>query len=70
MFICMPSAGLKEERVSLLETWRDAERSFGPLGDIRAVEDKLPRKIKMRRMATAEVTNRGGYDDRIRRGSS
>ena len=47
--------GLKEERVMLLEAWRNAERTFGPYGDISQVEVKLPRKIKMRRMATAEV---------------
>ena len=39
----------------LLEAWRNAERTFGPYGDISQVEVKLPRKIKMRRMATAEV---------------
>jgi hypothetical protein len=47
--------GLKEERVMLLEAWRIAERSFGSFGEVAAVEAKLPRKIKMRKMATAEV---------------
>jgi crooked neck len=46
---------LKEERVTLLEAWRLAESSFGSFGDTPAVESKMPRKIKMRRMATAEV---------------
>ena len=50
--------GLKEERVSLLESWRSSERTFGDLGEVTAVEKKLPRKIKMRRMATAEVSVR------------
>jgi hypothetical protein len=39
----------------LLEAWRIAERSFGSFGEVAAVEAKLPRKIKMRKMATAEV---------------
>lgn len=37
----------------LLEAWRAAESSFGAAGDVAAVENKLPRKIKMRRMVTA-----------------
>ena len=41
--------------MSLLESWRSSERTFGDLGEVAAVEKKLPRKIKMRRMATAEV---------------
>lgn len=39
----------------LLEGWRNAERTFLEYGEVSAVESKLPRKIKMRRMATAEV---------------
>ena len=50
--------GLKEERVLLLEGWRNAERRFLDHGEVSAVDAKFPRKIKMRRMATAEVKNK------------
>ena len=50
--------GLKEERVLLLERWRNAERSFLEHGEVSAVDAKFPRKIKMRRMATAEVKDK------------
>jgi len=46
--------GLKEERVLLLNSWRDAEMRT-PGGNVASVEAKLPRKIKMRRAATDEA---------------
>lgn len=49
----LKSQELKEERVLLLEAWREMEVSSqknGEGGDPRAVEVKMPRKIKMRRM--------------------
>jgi crooked neck len=62
----MKEAGLKEERLMLLEAWRDAEALLGDHGlpaDTAAVEAKLPRKVKMRRMATAEDGSELGYED-------
>jgi crooked neck len=56
--------GLKEERVLLLEAWREAESNFNhPWGDVSTVEAKLPRKIKMRRMATAEDGSDLGWEE-------
>ena len=54
---------LKEERVVLLEAWRSAESSFGAAGDVPAVENKLPRKIKMRRMVTAPDGSELGLEE-------
>ena len=45
----MKSLGLKEERVLLLNSWRDMEAGAGPEGDMPTVDALLPKKIKMRR---------------------
>mmetsp|Transcript_19117 Transcript_19117/g.18446 ORF Transcript_19117/g.18446 Transcript_19117/m.18446 type:complete len:725 (-) Transcript_19117:635-2809(-) len=55
--------GLKEERVVLLEAWRESERGFGSYGNVSTVESKLPRKIKMRKMATDEDGNEIGWEE-------
>ena len=44
---------LKEERVMLLESWREAE-SEAEDGDKASVDAKFPRKLKMRRLVPAE----------------
>jgi crooked neck len=45
----MKSLGLKEERVLLLNAWRDMEAGAGVEGDVPTVDALLPKKIKMRR---------------------
>ena len=60
--------GLKEERVLLLEAWRDTELALAEAApdsgaDPTAVELKLPRKVKMRRMATAEDGSELGWEE-------
>eukprot|EP01036_Dinobryon_divergens_P023466 gene23466-31815_t len=50
----LKKAGLKEERMLLLEAWRDMEekaldKAGGEPAMLQAVEAKMPRKIKMRR---------------------
>lgn len=55
----LKSQGLKEERVMLLEAWREMEvesKKSGGDGDARAVEMKMPRKIKMRRMVMLSLS--------------
>ncbi|PIA42192.1 hypothetical protein AQUCO_02100217v1 [Aquilegia coerulea] len=47
---------LKEERVMLLEEWLNTESSFGQIGDVSLVENRLPKKLKRRR----EVVTEGG----------
>jgi crooked neck len=41
--------GNKEERVMLLEAWRDYELKYGDVKSIEAVAKKLPKKIKKKR---------------------
>ena len=62
----LKSQGLKEERVMLLETWRDLEaesKKGGGDGDPAMVESKMPKKIKMRRMATAADGSELGWEE-------
>lgn len=57
---------LKEERVMLLEAWRELEvecEKNNSGGDSRAVEAKMPRKIKMRRMSTAADGTELGWEE-------
>ena len=59
----LKSEGLKEERVVLLEAWKQVEQESqekGGEGDVESVIHKFPRKIKKRRMVNGdegEVTN-------------
>ena len=48
--------GLKEERVLLLDAWRVFEKSHGDSSSVAAVEAKMPRRIKRKRMQTDEET--------------
>lgn len=45
---------LKEERLLLLESWRDFEREFGTDTTIERIRKLLPEKVKKRRKLTAE----------------
>lgn len=58
--------GLKEERLLLLESWRDAELALegkGSGGDSASIELKMPRKVKMRKMSTAEDGSELGWEE-------
>ena len=48
------AAGEKEERVMLLEAWRDFEKQNGDEESLKVVEDKMPRRIKKRRKMVSE----------------
>ena len=48
--------GMKEERVLLLDAWRVFEKSYGDGASVAAVEAKMPRRIKRKRMQTDEET--------------
>lgn len=50
----MRSCEEKEERLMLLESWRDFEREFGSDGTRERVRKLLPEKVKKRRKLTAE----------------
>eukprot|EP00850_Spirogloea_muscicola_P009940 SM000057S18370 [mRNA] locus=s57:260193:264737:+ [translate_table: standard] len=53
----------KEERVMLLEAWREMERSAGAAGDPSAVERKMPKRVKRRRPIAAEDGTPAGYEE-------
>lgn len=61
--------GLKEERVLLLQAWKDVETNAGEAGNPTSIELKFPRKLKMRRMVEAPVdadgntTGTGGWEE-------
>lgn len=44
----------KEERLMLLESWRDFEKEFGSDATQERVQKLLPEKVKKRRKLTAE----------------
>ena len=53
---------LKEERVLLLNAWRDCEASC-PGGDVSVVEGKLPRKMKMKRLLRGDDGAELGWEE-------
>lgn len=50
----MQSCEEKEERLMLLESWRDYEEEFGTFANKERVSKLLPEKVKKRRKITAE----------------
>ena len=50
----MRSCEEKEERLMLMEAWRDLEAAFGSDEDLERVSKLLPEKVKKRRKLTAE----------------
>ncbi|CAK9235774.1 unnamed protein product [Sphagnum jensenii] len=53
----------KEERAMLLEEWRDTEHSFADLGDVAAVQRKMPRRVKRKRPISAEDGTPAGFEE-------
>jgi len=74
-YAALKAQGLKEERLMLLEAWRDCELACSSgdssdeqtlargIGDVSIVDVKLPKKIKMRRMAKAEDGTDLGWEE-------
>ena len=57
---------LKEDRLLLLVAWRESEQAAvdaGLPGDTRSVDDRMPKKVKMRRMATGEGGAELGWEE-------
>lgn len=53
-------ANLRKERVSLLEAWKEWEESLGPEeGQVAAVEARLPKKVKRKRM----LADQSGWEE-------
>ncbi|XP_068198073.1 crooked neck-like protein 1 [Antennarius striatus] len=53
----------KEERLMLLEAWRDFEEQLGPPGAAQRVQQLLPEKVKKRRKLTAEDGSDAGWEE-------
>lgn len=58
---------LKEERLLLLQSWRDFERTFGDSSSLAAVNQKLPQQLKKRRAVyvDGEVAGQEEYFDYV-----
>jgi crooked neck len=54
---CLKEEGLKEERVQLLNTWRDVELSLGDSGNVSSVDSKMPRRVKKKRVNMGDGMN-------------
>lgn len=48
------NAGEKEERVMLLEAWRELEHTHGDESTVERVESKMPRRVKKRQKVTGQ----------------
>lgn len=54
---------LKEERVLLLDAWRVFEKAKGDAASVAAVEAKMPRRVKRKRMRTDESGAELGWEE-------
>ncbi|KAK2811022.1 hypothetical protein Q5P01_000294 [Channa striata] len=59
----MRSCEEKEERLLLLESWRDFEKEFGADSTRERVRKLLPEKVKKRRKLTAEDGSDAGWEE-------
>ena len=55
--------GLKEERVLLLDAWRDLEQQKGDAESVLSVEKRLPRRVKRKRMRKDDEGNDLGWEE-------
>jgi len=55
--------GLKEERVLLLDAWRDLEQQKGDAESVVSVEKRLPRRVKRKRMRKDDDGNDLGWEE-------
>lgn len=55
--------GAKEERVLLLDAWLVFEKSKGDAAGAAAVEDKMPRRVKRKRMRTDDNGAELGWEE-------
>jgi crooked neck len=52
-----------QERVVLLDAWRETERTHGDSASLRAVEGRMPRRLKKRRMLTGDAGEEVGWEE-------
>uniref|UniRef100_A0A1B6FPF1 Pre-mRNA-splicing factor Syf1-like N-terminal HAT-repeats domain-containing protein n=1 Tax=Cuerna arida TaxID=1464854 RepID=A0A1B6FPF1_9HEMI len=61
--IALRNLGEKEERVLLLEAWRDMEVNQGDDVTVQRVESKMPRRVKKRQKVTAQDGTDEGWEE-------
>jgi len=59
----MKDAGMKEERVLLLDAWRVFEKTKGDAQSLAKVDSMLPRRVKRKRMAADENGVELGWEE-------
>jgi crooked neck len=59
----LKAAELKEERVLLLEAWRDFEQANGDAEKVQDVEGKMPKKVKRKRPILAADNTPQGMEE-------
>lgn len=59
----LKEAGLKEERVLLLDAWRVFEKTKGDAQSLAKVDSMLPRRVKRKRMRTDEDGAELGWEE-------
>ncbi|XP_022203014.2 protein crooked neck [Nilaparvata lugens] len=57
------TSGEKEERVMLLEAWKDLERKHGSPQSVTMVENKMPRRVKRRQRVMAQDGTDEGWEE-------
>ena len=55
--------GSREERVMLLEAWRDFERASGDMASLEEIQKKLPRRVKKKRKMYRDDGSDGGWEE-------
>ena len=62
-YVELKEEGLKEERVLLLDAWRDLEQQKGDAESVVSVEKRLPRRVKRKRMRKDDDGNDLGWEE-------
>lgn len=57
------TARLKEERLLLIESWRDFEKNFGGAEEVATVTALLPKRIRKKRQVTADDGSNAGWEE-------
>ncbi|XP_034432957.1 crooked neck-like protein 1 [Hippoglossus hippoglossus] len=60
---CTSSCKEKEQRLKLLNSWKDFEKEFGSEGNMERVSKLLPEKVKRRRTLTAGGGSDAGWEE-------
>ncbi|XP_049849440.1 crooked neck-like protein 1 [Schistocerca gregaria] len=62
-FNCLKSDEAKDQRITLIEAWRDFEQEFGDENTLREVVNEMPRRVKKRRQILTEDGQEAGWEE-------